>query len=128
MSAIPRPSAASRSALRGTLRALLAGVLLHAATGGSAVAQPLERGRALYETRCIACHDRSVHQRDSRKAGDLAALRREVERWNATTGGDWKAEEVDAVTGYLNDRYYRFECPPATCGLPSRAQAARGSR
>jgi mono/diheme cytochrome c family protein len=128
MPAIPRPSAPLRPARSRASSALLACVLLHALPGGSALAQPIERGRALYETRCIACHDRSVHQRTARKAGDLAALRREVERWNATTGGDWKAEEIDAVTGYLNAQYYRFECPPAGCALPSRAQVAPGSR
>jgi mono/diheme cytochrome c family protein len=63
-----------------------------------AAAQDLSRGRALYETRCTACHETSVHQRGSRKAQSFAALRAEVERWNASTGGDWKRDEVDQVT------------------------------
>ncbi len=84
-----------------------------------------ERGRALYETRCIACHDRSVHQRESRKAEDFAGLRREVERWNATAGGEWRAEEIDQVALWLNERYYRFPCPPSVCREPAHAGLPR---
>ena len=86
-----------------------------ALAGAPAAAQDLSRGRALYETRCTACHETSVHQRSSRKAQSFASLRAEVERWNASTGGDWKRDEVDQVTAYLNERYYRFDCPPAVC-------------
>jgi mono/diheme cytochrome c family protein len=81
------------------------------------------RGQALYDTRCIACHDRSVHRRESRQARDFAALRREVLRWSGTAGADWRDDEVDAVTGYLNDRYYRFPCPAEVCPPAPRADA-----
>ncbi len=95
-----------------------------ALAASATVAQPaLERGRALYETRCIACHEKSVHQRASRRADGFAALRAEVARWSATIGGEWKAEEIDAVSVYLNDRYYRFPCPPSVCREPARAAA-----
>jgi hypothetical protein len=94
----------------------------------AAIAQPaIERGRALYETRCIACHDRSVHQRESRKAADFAAVRREVERWSGNIGGEWRAEELDAVAVFLNERYYRYPCPPALCREPARAGGPRPS-
>ncbi len=89
--------------------------LMAACAAAPAAAQDLSRGRALYENRCTACHETSVHQRASRKAQSFAALRAEVERWNATTGGDWKRDEVDQVSAYLNERYYRFDCPPAVC-------------
>ena len=104
-----RPAAAGRRLVR-TLAGLAIAI---AATGApdrlhaQAVLPALERGRALYETRCIACHDRSVHRRESRKAADFPALRAQVSRWSETAGGEWKAEEIDAVTVYLNDRYYR---------------------
>jgi mono/diheme cytochrome c family protein len=88
-------------------------------------AQDLERGRALYETRCTACHERSVHRRESRTATDFAALRAEVARWSAAAGGEWRAEEIDLVAAYLNDRYYRHPCPATICVAPSRAAGAR---
>jgi mono/diheme cytochrome c family protein len=116
-----RPDAPIREAMRrpATL------VFSLALCAPAAMAQPaIERGRALYETRCIACHEKSVHQRESRKAQDFATLRREVERWSTNIGGEWRAEELDAVAVFLNDRYYRFTCPPAVCREPSRADGA----
>jgi mono/diheme cytochrome c family protein len=118
-----RPDAQIREAIRGP--ATLAFAL--ALCAPAAMAQPaIERGRALYETRCIACHEKSVHQRESRKAQDFATLRREVERWSTSIGGEWRAEELDAVAEFLNDRYYRFPCPPAVCREPARAGGASG--
>jgi mono/diheme cytochrome c family protein len=107
---------------------MLAGSAVMAVAAGAAgplqaqgTSPTLERGRALYETRCIACHDRSVHRRESRRASDFPALRAQVSRWSETAGGEWKSEEIDAVTAYLNDRYYRYPCPPAICRDPTRA-------
>jgi mono/diheme cytochrome c family protein len=73
------------------------------------------RGRVLYETRCQACHERSVHNRVARKATSFAALREQVLRWSAETAGTWTAEETDDVTLYLNQRYYHFPCPNSLC-------------
>ena len=124
----------ARVARRGASTAVTVAVTiatLAATLAFPAVAQPAppapgapERGRALYETRCIACHERSVHQREARRATDFASLRAEVARWSATSGGEWRDEEIDAVSAYLNERYYRFACPPAICRSPARAGGA----
>lgn len=120
----PDPPARPRGALRVFLAALAAALLAAGAISPlQAQPQSFERGRALYETRCIACHDRSVHRRESRLAVDFAGLRAQVLRWSETAGGEWKGEEIDAVTAYLNDRYYRYPCPPAVCREPARANA-----
>lgn len=74
-----------------------------------------ERGKVLYETRCSACHASSVHNRNARKADSLDSLRLEVLRWSAEAGGSWSAGEIDDLTLYLNQRYYRFPCPPTLC-------------
>lgn len=73
------------------------------------------RGRLLYEARCTACHDTSVHQRSSRKATTLAGLRMQVVRWNAELGSGWSADEIDDVTSFLNERYYAFPCSESVC-------------
>lgn len=73
------------------------------------------RGRALYETRCDACHDKSVHNRAARKSRNLYQVRQWVARWNAELGGAWTDEEIDAVTRYLNQRFYKFPCPALIC-------------
>ncbi|MBE0626227.1 MAG: cytochrome c [Burkholderiales bacterium] len=82
---------------------------------GRVMAADAERGGLLYGTRCVACHEDSVHNRNSRKAGSYGALRAQVLRWSAQAGGVWTEEEIDDVARYLNERYYRFPCPQIMC-------------
>jgi mono/diheme cytochrome c family protein len=82
---------------------------------GTAMAADAEHGGLLYQTRCKACHEDSVHNRNSRKAESYAALRAQVLRWSAEAGGVWTADEIDDVARYLNERYYRFPCPQVMC-------------
>lgn len=83
--------------------------------GAPALAADTPDGRALYESRCDVCHDKSVHNRAARKSRNIDELRRWVVRWNAELGGAWKDPEIDAVTRYLNQRYYKFPCPARLC-------------
>ncbi|MFM1988948.1 MAG: hypothetical protein RJA99_1905 [Pseudomonadota bacterium] len=110
-----------RAVARPLAVALLLGATVAAAQAPSPAPGAAERGRALYETRCGACHERSVHQREARRATDFAGLRAEVARWSSTSGGEWRDEEIDAVTTWLNERYYRLPCPAAICRTPARA-------
>lgn len=80
-----------------------------------AVAADAGRGGAIYETRCNACHATSVHQRSARKAKSFDGVRAQVQRWSAEAGGSWSVDEIDDVTLYLNQRYYRFRCPRSVC-------------
>ncbi|MCZ7566640.1 MAG: cytochrome C [Burkholderiales bacterium] len=75
-----------------------------------------DRGRVLYETRCVECHDTSVHRRETRKAQTFAGVLAQVSRWNANLGGAWTAAEIEDVAVYLNWRYYRHPCPEPVCG------------
>jgi hypothetical protein len=74
-----------------------------------------ERGKILYQARCVGCHDKSVHNRAARKALTVEAIRVQVARWDGVMGGAWKQPEVDDVTTYLNELYYKYPCPPAIC-------------
>jgi hypothetical protein len=110
---------------RPLVRWMLALTLL--ASGAQAGAQSPDsvRGRTLYDARCDTCHDRGVHQRASRTAKDFAALRASVQRWDRELGAAWRAEEIDAVTRYLNERYYRYPCPTTVCRA-ERVEAGTG--
>lgn len=66
------------------------------------------RGQALYETRCIECHDVSVHGRTNRVARNYDEVRSWVVRWNKTLGVLWDPEDIEDVSAYLNSRYYRY--------------------
>ncbi|MBK8322469.1 MAG: cytochrome c [Betaproteobacteria bacterium] len=83
-----------------------------------------ERGRALYEQRCDSCHAESVHGRAKREASGFESLRGWVRRWSGNLGLKWSTEEIDDVALYLNGRYYRFACPPATCPKTGRSDGA----
>jgi mono/diheme cytochrome c family protein len=91
----------------------------------TAAAGDPDRGRALYESRCVECHDTSVHRRESRKAQTFEAILAQVSRWNASLGGAWTAAEIEDVAVYLNWRYYRHPCPEAICG-PRQASLPAG--
>ncbi len=116
-----RPWAMARTAC-----ALFAAALASAAAAAPSQVQvpAAERGRALYEARCEQCHDRGVHQRASRTAKSFAELRASVVRWDRQLGALWRADELDAVTRYLNDRYYRYPCPDSVC-RSDRAESDR---
>ena len=101
---------------------LLLALALPAAAAGS------DRGRDLYELRCLGCHAESVHARAKKAARSFDEVRAWVARWNATLALDWTAEEIDDVTLHLNNRYYRYPCPPTVCRVVSQAPASRGGR
>ena len=69
------------------------------------------RGELLYTTHCQGCHTTQVHWREKRLAGDWAGLTAQVERWQKNANLGWSGEDVDAVSRYLNARYYRFATP-----------------
>lgn len=96
--------------------AVLAATMLAGVVPAGVAAAEAAQGRALYETRCGGCHDRSVHGRASRAAKSFDELRGYVVSWDRQTGALWRDDEIDAVTRYLNERYYRFPCPAAICG------------
>lgn len=78
-------------------------------------AADIERGRALYETRCNVCHATGVHIRQSRKAVNFEGIREQVVRWNRELGGTWGADEIDDVSAFINSRYYFYRCPESVC-------------
>lgn len=93
-------------------------VALFAAPVASAV--DTERGRALYEMHCLACHSESVHGRQKRAAKDFDDVRAWVSRWNENLALRWSREEIDDVAAHINRSYYRFACPPDVCTVISR--------
>ena len=107
----------------GLLLAAVAAVALGLSGVSALAAADAERGKALYETRCSACHASSVHNRDARKAKSFDTLRAQVLRWSAEAGKGWTRDEIDDVTLYLNQLYYHFPCPQQVCKANTAALA-----
>jgi cytochrome c len=81
------------------------------------LAAPLEtedfdRGKALYENHCTACHDAAVHTRHSSLVKNRGDLQLFVSTWSFHAQLGWSREEIIDVTDYLDRSYYRFTGQP----------------
>ncbi len=102
----------TRCALRAVL--VLAAALAAATfIGASAQARAadVERGRLLYETHCIFCHDTRVHKRDSKIATNYDEIRGQVLRWQGNVFLRWSTSDIDSVATYLARSIYMVPCP-----------------
>ncbi len=89
-----------------SLKTLVMSLSLFAAFHAWAEAGP--NGEALYQNHCTSCHQSEVYTRPDRKIGTYEALQRQVQRCELALNLRWFDEEIDAVTRYLNQHYYRF--------------------
>ena len=94
--------------MSGTLK--LAAGLAFVLAAIAAAAQDAQRGKALYETHCLACHYERIHQRDPSRSlvRSFAALRTEVANRAALAGRPFTIEDLDDIAEYLNRSYYRL--------------------
>jgi mono/diheme cytochrome c family protein len=101
--------------------------LMLCAAAPVAVAADAQRGRELYESNCSECHSESVHGRAKRVAGSFEEIAGWVLRWSTHLKLKWGAPEIEDVSAFLNNTYYRYACPPTVCKVTSmRSSEARG--
>jgi mono/diheme cytochrome c family protein len=88
-----------------------AAILLLAMFAVPAWAQDAGRGRALYETHCLACHYERIHKRDPSRSlvRSVAQLRLEVAQRAAMTGQKFTIEDLDDIAEHLNRTHYRLQ-------------------
>lgn len=84
----------------------------------------VDRGRALYNAACDACHSQNIHWRAQHIVDSWESLLAQVKRWQANAGQRWEATDIRNVAAYLNQRFYQFPCP-ATQAECADKQAAR---
>jgi hypothetical protein len=101
--------------------AALAAAPLHAQPG-----EP-SRGRLLYQTHCVACHDSQMHWRDRRVARDWPGLVAQVRAWQERASLGWSETDVVEVARHLNDTIYRHKRPLAL-GHAARPLARAGDQ
>jgi mono/diheme cytochrome c family protein len=97
--------------------ALAAGLSLPlaAAPGPFPKGDPVE-GKKLHEKSCSSCHNSMYHDRngyqlyssDHRKMTTASFLRQRVEACAARFNAGWMDEEIDSVSRWLNDEFYKF--------------------
>lgn len=86
--------------------------------------QTQTRGALLYATHCVACHSEQLHWRDKKQVVDWASLKAQVQLWQATGMLGWTEDDVQQVSRYLNDTYYRMTAPE-TLGAVALSLPAR---
>jgi hypothetical protein len=74
-----------------------------------------QRGQTLYELRCGDCHSHSLHMRSRPKARSYEEVRTWVKHWSGLERMNWEKQDIDAVTRYLNERFYKYPCPGDSC-------------
>jgi len=74
-------------------------------------AQDAQRGKALYDIHCVACHYERIHNRDRSRSliRSLAQLRLEVVQRAAQTAQRFTIDDLDDIAEYLNRSHYRLE-------------------
>ena len=87
---------------------LIAVLLLELSVSAPGFAADFDRGRELYKNHCQSCHEDWAHTRGNRKVATLDGLRARVASWSVHSGLNWHTEEISAVTGYLNRRFYQL--------------------
>lgn len=77
-------------------------------TAGNAVAagDPV-RGEQLHQD-CLGCHGTELYVPPAAKVKSLAALRREVEKWNDRMNPKFTKQEVEDLIAWLNRDFYKF--------------------
>lgn len=68
----------------------------------------VHRGQLLYENHCQVCHDSTVHIREHHKAKSSSDVQGWVIRWQNHLKLGWTMEEVNQVTDYLSETFYKF--------------------
>jgi hypothetical protein len=87
------------------LATAVAAVLGGAAPAG--FAGDLERGQALHDTFCIMCHSPELYGRSDRIANSYAEVLQQVTRWQNNARLRWTGYDIDSVTEYLAEKYYK---------------------
>ena len=93
---------------RGAKLAACMGAGLLACAAFAVSASATDRGKLLYENHCRGCHLTSVHARKQYKSQNINDIRNWTARWSAELELGWKSDEIEDVTFYLNERYYKF--------------------
>lgn len=67
----------------------------------------LERGQALHDTFCIMCHSPELYSRSDRIANSYPEVLQQVTRWQNNARLRWTGYDIDSVTEYLAEKYYK---------------------
>lgn len=74
----------------------------------SGQAADLDQGKTLTQQNCVRCHDTDIYTREDRLVTSLPGLDKQVRRCEQMLGLTWFDDDVDNVSGHLNQQFYKF--------------------
>jgi hypothetical protein len=72
------------------------------------LAVDIENGKTLHNENCVRCHQVSQYTRENRIVNSFDELRTRISDCELSAELTWFDEEIDDVTAYLNEAFYRF--------------------
>jgi len=93
---------------RGALQWRMDFLLVAAALTLTAPGPDMGRGAMLYENHCTICHTSVVHVREDHRATSDVEVESWVRRWSTDQKLGWSQQDVDDVTSYLLQTFYKF--------------------
>ena len=88
------------------MRLLLVMALLCGSVAVHAAGDPV-RGEKLHAY-CLGCHGTALYVPPQAKVKTLAALKKEIERWNDRMNPKFNEQEIEDLMAYLNRDFYKF--------------------
>ena len=68
----------------------------------------IANGKALHDANCLRCHQESMYTRENSIINNYQELRERISQCELGAELTWFDEEIDDVTAYLNDQFYKF--------------------
>lgn len=67
-----------------------------------------DAGNKAHKNHCYKCHTDQVYTRDNRFVKSMSALSQQVKRCKDSNDILWFDTDTEAVTHFLNEKYYKF--------------------
>jgi mono/diheme cytochrome c family protein len=114
---INNPAYSVPAVLKFTLGACMALLLSQQASALATLLGDAENGGKVLDERCTACHvnmfggdGSAIYTRDDHSVQTVEGLMARVEVCNINTqNGELNADQLDDITAYLNETFYRYE-------------------
>ncbi len=85
----------------------------------AAHSEAFKEGKELHDSNCTSCHEAMypmeddpsayLYTRENRQIKKLSSLQTQVQACNSQIGSGFFDDEIEAVTTYLNQAFYKFE-------------------
>ena len=69
----------------------------------------IAKGKKLHDTGCVSCHGSEVYTRKDRRIKTVEGLIGQVHACNANLSRSYSDAQLNDLTKYLNETYYKFQ-------------------